>query len=138
MEGTVPNTDIASLDHPTSGPMDGAAVRALIEDQLDQDQAEDVAVIDLAGKSNLADCIIVASGRSGRHVASMAEKLRDRLKGAGIQTPEPEGLPAADWVVLDAGDVIVHLFRPEVRAFYNLEKLWGWQPPGTRTVAAVG
>lgn len=103
--------------------------RELIERSLDDDQAEDVVVIDLAGKSSIADLLVVASGRNGRHVAAMAEHLRDKLKSAGYGESSIEGIPQCDWVLLDAGDVIVHLFRPEVRAFYNIEKMWGVEGP---------
>ena len=82
-------------------------------------------VIDLRGKSSICDQMVVASGRAQRHVAAMAEHLAEELKPHLGHAPAIEGLPAGDWVLLDAGDVIVHLFRPEVRAFYNLEKMWG-------------
>lgn len=80
--------------------------------------------IDLKGKSDIADYLVVASGRSSRQVASMAEKLTQRIKEQGFGTAQTEGLPQADWVLVDATDIIVHLFRPEVRDFYNLEKMW--------------
>ena len=86
-------------------------------------------VIDLAGRSSMADYLIIASGRSGRHVGAMAENLRERLKAGGVAGIGIEGMPHCDWVLIDAGDVIVHLFRPEVRAFYNLEKMWGVESP---------
>ena len=90
---------------------------------LDEDKAEEIVSIDIAGKSSVADVIVVASGRSQRHVAALADHLIEKLKAAGA-SPRAEGLPNADWVLVDAGDVIVHLFRPEVRAFYNIEKIW--------------
>ena len=96
---------------------------------LDDDQAENVVVIELAGKSCMADFMVVASGRSTRHVGAMADNLRERLKAGGISGVEVEGMPHCDWVLIDAGDVIVHLFRPDVRAFYNLEKMWGVESP---------
>jgi len=96
---------------------------------LDDDKAEDIVVIDLAGKTSIADYMIVASGRSSRQVGAMAEHLREKLKVAGAPAVGLEGMPQADWVLIDAGDVIVHLFRPEVRSFYNLEKMWGIEPP---------
>lgn len=80
--------------------------------------------IDLAGRSSLADAIVVATGRSVRHVASLAENLARRLKEAGYAKAHIEGLPQGDWVLVDAGDVIVHLFRDEVRAYYDLESMW--------------
>jgi ribosome-associated protein len=98
--------------------------------QLDDDQAQDVAVIDLAGKSSIADYMVIASGRSTRQVASMAQKLAEKIKQAGHGPVRLEGLPAADWVLLDAGDIVVHLFRPEVRSFYNLERMWGFGEDG--------
>ncbi len=91
---------------------------------LHEDKAEDVTVIDLAGKTTIADFMIIASGRSRRHVASIAEHLVVRLKRRGMGAIGVEGLAQADWVLIDAGDVIVHIFRPEVRSFYNLEKMW--------------
>ncbi len=92
---------------------------------LDDDKAEDVIVFDLAGKSSLADQMIIASGRSARHVSAIADHVARRLKEIGARRAQIEGLPNADWVLIDAGDVIVHVFRPEVRAFYNLERIWG-------------
>lgn len=103
--------------------------RGLIEQSLDDDQAEDVVVIDLEGKSSIADALVIASGRNGRHIAAMADHLRDKLKNAGYGESAIEGVPQCDWVLVDAGDVIVHLFRPEVRAFYNIEKMWGVEGP---------
>ncbi len=100
------------------------AALALILKELDDDKAEDVVTIDLAGKSDIADAMVVASGRSQRHVGAMADKLLRRLKDEGFGTAKAEGLTACDWVLLDAGDVIVHIFRPEVRSFYNLERIW--------------
>jgi ribosome-associated protein len=91
---------------------------------LDDAQADDVSVIDLAGKSAMADFMVVASGRNPRHIGAMAQNLREKIKGAGLGVPGLEGLGNADWVLIDGGDVIVHLFRPEVRGLYNLEKMW--------------
>jgi len=93
---------------------------------LDDDQAQEVVSIPLEGKSSIADHMVIASGRSTRQVAAIATKLAERLKQAGFGPVRIEGLPAADWVLLDAGDVVVHLFRPEVRSFYNLERMWGF------------
>ncbi|ALJ36592.1 ribosome silencing factor [Azospirillum brasilense] len=104
-------------------------LKALVEKSLDDDQAEDVVVIDLAGKTTIADYMIVASGRNTRHIAAMAMKLADRMKQAGLRGVEVEGLNQCDWVLVDAGDVIIHLFRPEVRTFYNIEKMWGLETP---------
>ena len=106
---------------------------------LDDDQAVDVVSIPLAGKSSIADHMVIASGRSTRQVASMAAKLAERIKGEFGRSVRIEGLPTADWVLLDAGDVIVHLFRPEVRSFYNLERMWAFgdapEPVGVTTTA---
>ncbi len=99
-------------------------LQSIILSELDDDKAEDVVCIDLAGKSDIADAMIVASGRSQRHVGAMADKLVRRLKEVGFGRARVEGQPACDWVLIDAEDVIVHLFRPEVRAFYNLERVW--------------
>jgi ribosome-associated protein len=96
----------------------------VIEKTLDDGLAEDVVVIDLQGKSTIADYMVIASGRSARQVVSLAERLREAID-EGRKRPAVEGLPQGDWVLVDAGDVIVQLFRPEVRAYYNLEKMWG-------------
>ncbi|MGF1552277.1 MAG: ribosome silencing factor [Paracoccaceae bacterium] len=100
----------------------------LVLHSLDQDGAEAVVDIDLAGKSDMADFMVVASGRSSRHVSSIAEKLVERLKHEAATLPRIEGRDTADWVLIDAGDVIVHVFRPEVREFYQIEKMWLTQP----------
>lgn len=96
---------------------------------LDDDKAQDVVVIELSGKSDVADYLVIASGTSGRQVVAIAEHLRERLKHAGLTSVNAEGMSQGDWVLVDAGDVIVHLFRPEVRAFYNIEKMWGVEMP---------
>jgi ribosome-associated protein len=103
-----------------------ARLHKLVLDSLDDDQAQDVVSIALEGKSCIADYLVIASGRSTRQVAAIATKLAERLKAGGFGSPRIEGLPAADWVLIDAGDVVVHLFRPEVRSFYNLERMWGF------------
>ena len=107
------------------------SLHALVLEQLDDDQAQDVVSIPLEGKSSIADFMIVASGRSTRQVATMAQKLAEKVKHSGFGPARIEGLPAADWVLVDAGDVVIHLFRPEVRSFYNLERMWafGDAPP---------
>lgn len=104
---------------------------ALVLQQLDDDQAQEIVTIDLAGKSSIADNMVIASGRSTRQVAAMAQKLAEKIKHEGFGPVKLEGLPAADWVLIDAGDIVVHLFRPEVRSFYNLERMWafGDAPP---------
>ena len=110
----------------TKVPMADDPLLALVLHQLDEDQAQDVVSIPLEGKSSIADHMVIASGRSTRQVAAIASHLAERLKSAGHGNPRIEGLPAADWVLIDAGDVVVHLFRPEVRSFYNLERMWGF------------
>jgi ribosome-associated protein len=97
----------------------------LVTEALEDDKAEDLVSIDLAGKTSIADHMVIASGRSSRHVSSMADHLMHRLKSAGAKMLGVEGQQRGDWVLVDAGDVIVHLFRPEVRDFYCLEKMWG-------------
>jgi ribosome-associated protein len=104
--------------------LDSSVLKDMILASLDEDQAEDVICIDLAGKSSLADAIIVASGRSHRHVAAIADHIVRKLKDAGVGRARVEGLPNADWVLIDAGDVVAHIFRPEVRAFYAIERIW--------------
>jgi ribosome-associated protein len=96
---------------------------------LEDDKAIDLSIIELEGKSSLADFMVVVSGRSQRHVGAMADHLMDKLKAEGFAREKPEGLPDANWVVIDAHDVIVHLFRPDVRGFYNLEKMWAANLP---------
>ncbi len=103
---------------------------------LDDDKAEDIVTIDLAGRSSIADAMIIATGRSSRQVAAMAEHLAERLAPHAGGRIETEGLPQADWVLIDAGDVIIHLFRPEVRAFYQLEKMWAEDPAALRPSTA--
>ena len=128
-------TDYMNQAHPLSAQAGAAAplpssepgsVHELVLTSLDDDQAQEIVSIPLEGKSSIADHMVIASGRSTRQVAAMAQKLAERLKHAGRGSPRIEGLPAADWVLVDAGDVIVHLFRPEVRTFYNLERMWGF------------
>ena len=102
--------------------------------RLDDDKAQDVVFIDLKGKSAMADGLVVASGRSHRHVGAMADHLLRSLKEQGYGKCRVEGMPHCDWVLIDTGDVIVHLFRPEVRSFYNIEKIWSVQPPARAVV----
>ncbi|MEO7364932.1 MAG: ribosome silencing factor [Sphingomicrobium sp.] len=108
----------------------------LVLQSLDDDQAVEVISIPLTGKSSIADHMVIASGRSTRQVASMATKLAQRIKDRVGLSPRLEGLPAADWVLIDADDVIVHLFRPEVRSFYNLERMWAFGDEPTLGSAA--
>jgi len=102
----------------------------LVLRSLDDDQAQDVITIPLEGKSSVADHMVIASGRSTRQVAAMAQKLAERIKHGGFGHVRIEGLPAADWVLIDAGDIVVHVFRPEVRSFYNLERMWAFGDQG--------
>lgn len=102
------------------------SLHALVLQSLDDDQAQDLVSIPLEGKTAIADHMVIASGRSTRQVTAMAQKLAERIKHAGFGNARIEGLPAADWVLVDAGDVVVHLFRPEVRSFYNLERMWAF------------
>ena len=108
----------------TNEPSRNSGLEELILSRLDEDQAQDIVFIDLLGKSPVADGLIIASGRSQRHVGALADHLLRALKDAGHGRCRVEGMPHADWVLIDAGDVIVHLFRPEVRTFYNIEKIW--------------
>lgn len=125
------NIEPAPTTPATATPSDSAdgfvaRLHALILDQLDEDQAQEVVSIPLAGKSSIADHMVIASGRSTRQVAAMADKLVQRIKAETGHSARVEGLPAADWVLIDGGDVVVHLFRPEVRSFYNLERMWNF------------
>lgn len=105
---------------------------------LEDDQAVDEIVIDLSGKSTLADYMVIASGRSQRQVGAMADHLVEKLKAAGARSVLIEGQPQCDWVLVDAGDIVVHLFRPEVRDFYKLEKLWAPNEVQVASQAALG
>jgi ribosome-associated protein len=106
----------------------------VVLDTLDDAKAEDVVCIDLNGKTSIGDQMVIASGRSQRHVGAVADQLVRKLKEAGFGRARVEGLPHCDWVLIDTGDVIVHIFRPEVRAFYNLEKMWSADRPMERMV----
>ena len=103
---------------------------------LEDDQAQEVVSIPLAGKSSIADHMVIASGRSTRQVASMAQKLAEKIKKEFGRNVRIEGLPIADWVLIDADDIIVHLFRPEVRTFYNLERMWAFDEGASATASA--
>ncbi|WP_340316659.1 ribosome silencing factor [Rhizorhabdus argentea] len=113
-----------------------AKLHELVLKSLDDDQAVETVTIPLAGKSSIADHMVIASGRSTRQVASMATKLADKIKSETGKNVRIEGLPTADWVLIDAGDVIVHLFRPEVRSFYNLERMWNFGDAPAAPLAA--
>jgi len=105
------------------------ALETLILSRLDDDKAQEIVHIDLKDKSSVADSLIVASGRSHRHVGALADHIIRALKEHGFGKARVEGLPHCDWVLIDAGDVVVHLFRPEVRSFYNIEKIWAVDAP---------
>ncbi len=107
-------------------------VLRVVTDSLEDSKAEDLVTIDIQSKSALADYMLVASGRSSRHVSAIADHLLRELKNSGAGSAKVEGLESADWVLIDVGDVIVHLFRPEVREFYALEKMW--QMPASEEV----
>jgi ribosome-associated protein len=113
------------------------ALHGLVLRSLDDDQAQDVVTIPLSGKSSIADHMVIASGRSTRQVASMAQKLSERIKQELGRPVRVEGLPVADWVLIDADDVIIHIFRPEVRTFYNLERMWAFEENGAPAKAAT-
>ncbi|MBP0579637.1 ribosome silencing factor [Labrys sp. LIt4] len=112
--------------HPVSRAIrpDVEATVRLILNGLDDMKAEEIVEIDLRGKSAIADVMIIATGRVARHVAAISDRIAKDLKENGHGNPRIEGVPVCDWVLIDTGDVIVHVFRPEVRAFYNLEKMW--------------
>ncbi|MCB2053165.1 MAG: ribosome silencing factor [Geminicoccaceae bacterium] len=112
----------------TVSPVNARAVRDCVLQSLEDDKAIDTAVVDLEGKTTIADYMVVASGTSQRHIGSMADKLMARLKAAGITDLAAEGLAESGWVLIDAGDVIVHLFRAETRSFYDIERLWSVAP----------
>ncbi|NJM33688.1 MAG: ribosome silencing factor [Rhodomicrobium sp.] len=109
---------------PKATPDRSAAILETVLNSLSDAKAEDLVSIDLHGKTSIGDYMVIASGRSHRHVGAIAEQLRDKLKDQGENDLRVEGLPHCDWVLIDTGDIIVHIFRPEVRQFYNLEKMW--------------
>jgi ribosome-associated protein len=121
------------VPEPVSKRPDAAETLRLILARLDDIKAEDTVTIDLTGKSPIADSMVVTSGRSNRHVGAVADRVLESLKQAGVPDVRVEGMPHCDWVLIDAGDVIVHVFRPEVRAFYNLEKMWSADARSRRT-----
>lgn len=114
---------------PHGAPQPEQPLLSRILSSLDDDKAENVVTIDLGGRSSIADWIVIANGRSQRHVSAIAEHLARRLKEAGYGTRPVDGMESGDWVLVDAGDVIVHIFRPEVRAYYDLEGMWSVGEP---------
>jgi ribosome-associated protein len=125
----VPEATTAS---PIPPPAEAGSPLAIARVAIEDMKAENTVEIDLVGKTSIADTMVITSGRSQRHVASIAERVVQGLKEAGLGAPRVEGFPACDWVLIDAGDIIVHVFRPEVRGFYNLEKMWGADRPSER------
>jgi ribosome-associated protein len=117
--------------------LDAEETLRLILARLDDMKAEDTVTIDLNGKSSIADTMVVTSGRSNRHVGSLADNVLKGLHEVGKRDVRVEGMPHCDWVLIDAGDVIVHVFRPEVRSFYNLEKMWASAGSERRADAAA-
>ncbi len=115
-----------------------AELKSVAETSLDDDKAEDVVVIDLAGRAEFADYMVIATGRSDRHVNAMANRLIQKMKQAGLLSVPAEGTERCEWVLIDGGDVIVHLFKPEVRSFYNLEKLWNEEAGRRDEAMAMG
>jgi len=109
----------------TQVPPSADDVLQAVRSSLDHDKADDVVVIDLAGKTSIADYMIVASGTSKRHIAAMSDHILEKVKEMGATSVAVEGTGYCDWVLIDSGDVLVHLFRPEIREFYALERLWG-------------
>ncbi len=130
----------ALLGKPSAAPLlaahaSGEALKTVLA-SLDDAKAEGTVTIDIHNKSSLGDFMVVTSGRSTRHVGAIADRLLDDLKGAGIGPVRTEGLPNCDWVLIDAGDLIVHVFRPEVREFYNIEKMWSGEPSSEQRAQA--
>jgi ribosome-associated protein len=118
-----------------TGELSSDELLAVILASLDDDKAEEVVTIDLRGRSDMADYMVICSGRSSRQVVAISEKLVDRLKQDHRRASKIEGKETGDWVLIDTGDVIVHVFRPEVRDFYQLEKMW--MPTGSRSSADI-
>ncbi len=123
-------------DASTTSQLTSEDLLRVVVESLDDDKAEEIVTIDLRGRSEMGDFMVIASGRSTRQVAAIAEKLADRLKQDHGILSKMEGKETADWVLIDTGDVIVHVFRPEVRDFYQLEKMWMPSGAATRSVAA--
>ncbi len=113
-------------------PRDSGSLAQAVLTSLEDAKAEDIVSVDLRGKTTLADLMIVATGRSSVHVRAIADRVVKACKAAGFGAPRIEGLPHCDWVLLDAHDAIIHIFKPDVRQFYNLEKMWGADRPGEK------
>jgi ribosome-associated protein len=119
----------AGISSHSAAPFPESPTLACVSAALEDMKAEEIVTIDLMGKTSLADAMIIATGRSNRHVSAISDRVVEFLKQAGQPTPRVEGQPHCDWVLIDAGDVIVHVFRPDVRQFYNLEKMWSGDRP---------
>jgi ribosome-associated protein len=130
-EAALPLPEIAAEALKPAADLTSVALNA-----LDDIKAEEIVEIDLSGKTSIADTMIVASGRSQRHVGAIADAVMRALKGAGHHLVGVEGVPLCDWVLIDAGDLVIHVFKPEIRAFYNLEKIWGDDRPSEATERA--
>lgn len=115
---------------PDAGDAGSAGLLQQIIAWLDDAKAERIVSIDIKGKSSIGDFMVIATGRSDRHVGAIAEQVREKLKGVGYRSVHVEGQATCDWVLIDAGAIIVHIFRPEVREFYNLERMWASERPG--------
>jgi ribosome-associated protein len=135
--GLDPLHPAAQAQAPAAGQKSDRDAVALARLCLEDMKAEETVEIDLIGKTSIADIMIVTSGRSDRHVHSIAERVVETLKTNGYRPPRVEGYPTCDWVLIDAGDLIIHVFRPEVRSFYNLEKMWGASRPSEGAQAQV-
>jgi ribosome-associated protein len=131
----IPSREAVSVLPAGAAPIgsDALSLVQAVLSSLDDSKAEDVVSIDLHGKTSIADSMIIATGRSNVHVAAIADRIIKVFKADAAQAPRVEGLPHGDWVLIDAGDIIVHVFRPEVRQFYNLEKMWGMDRPMDRS-----
>jgi ribosome-associated protein len=129
--GTTPQG--TSSTEPVSSRHGSSSIVDQILAWLDDAKAENIVTIDLHGKTSIGDTMIIASGRSDRHVGAVADQLQTKLKEIGVQRVRVEGKPQCDWVLIDTGDIIVHVFRPEVREFYNLEKMWSADRPAEPT-----
>lgn len=121
----IPRAKTSAKPRRKAKPSPAQKLVTLTEQLLEDGKAEDIAAIDLQGKSDIADFMVIATGRSQRQVMALAQRLTEGLKQAGCTKVAVEGLRHGEWVLIDAGDVVVHLFRPETRAYYNLEKMWG-------------
>ena len=132
---TIPNQPVRSSRR-ESGRAGTEALHRTVADALTDAKAEDIVTIDLEGKTSIADLMVIASGRSKRHVDAVAERLLKQLKDDGTPALATEGRENADWVLIDAGDIIVHVFRPEIRSLYNLEKMWSVEAIGAADALA--